>query len=323
MRNFYEPLLLGENPPDLTSLIIHRKTEQAEFDLLSSHLDLIDIDVQLAGLLQGGTYEILAANSLKNVSCLSKSLLPLSNKYDLVLIDCPPNFNLTVKSALFASDYYIIPTKLDYFSTLGVMTVRENIKSFKNVYSEYMNRLKNSDYNPLAVHLLGVVPMMVNVIKGTELQNIQKEYMNKLREKNFYIFQYVRNNNEMFGTELKDKKGHLKGAVLVSLKPVKDEKTGRINMVPEAGTERTVPARLVLIAAGFLGSEAYVAESFGVERDARTNILTGPGKYSATKEGIYAAGDVHRGQSLVVWAIAEGRAAAREVDKALMGYTNL
>ena len=226
MRNFYEPLLLGENPPDLTSLIIHRKTEQAEFDLLSSHLDLIDIDVQLAGLLQGGTYEILAANSLKNVSCLSKSLLPLSNKYDLVLIDCPPNFNLTVKSALFASDYYIIPTKLDYFSTLGVMTVRENIKSFKNVYSEYMNRLKNSDYNPLAVHLLGVVPMMVNVIKGTELQNIQKEYMNKLREKNFYIFQYVRNNNEMFGTELKDKKGHIVSAVIAYFR--KDKKTKEI-----------------------------------------------------------------------------------------------
>ena len=122
---------------------------------------------------------------------------------------------------------------------------------------------------------------------------------------------------------LKDKKGNLKGAVLVSLKPERDEKTGRISMMPVEGSERTVPARLVLIAAGFLGSEAYVAESFGVERDARTNIRTAPDGYEASRPGIYAAGDVRRGQSLVVWAISEGRAAARRVDEALMGYTNL
>ena len=96
-----------------------------------------------------------------------------------------------------------------------------------------------------------------------------------------------------------------------------------MKMVPMEGSERTVPAQLVLIAAGFLGSEAYVAESFGVERDARTNIKTRPGEYASSKEGIYAVGDMHRGQSLVVWAISEGRNAAREIDRALMGYTNL
>lgn len=122
---------------------------------------------------------------------------------------------------------------------------------------------------------------------------------------------------------IKDKKGCLKQAVLVSLMPKKDEKSGRMMMVPVEGTERTVSAQLVLIAAGFLGSERYVTEDFGVETDGRTNVKTAPGGHATTKAKVYTAGDMHRGQSLVVWAISEGRNAAREVDRALMGYTNL
>ncbi|MCR5418596.1 MAG: glutamate synthase subunit beta [Lachnospiraceae bacterium] len=122
---------------------------------------------------------------------------------------------------------------------------------------------------------------------------------------------------------IKDAKGHLKEVVLVSLEAKKDEKTGRMNMVPVEGTEKKVPADLVLIAAGFLGSQSYVTEAFGVETDQRTNVKTAAGKHASSKAGIYTAGDMHRGQSLVVWAIAEGRAAAAEVDFALMGYTNL
>lgn len=122
---------------------------------------------------------------------------------------------------------------------------------------------------------------------------------------------------------VKDKKGNLKEVVLVSLEAKRDEKTGRMNMVPVEGSERTVPAGLVLIAAGFLGSEKYVTDAFGVETDARTNVKTAGGKYATSKAKVFTAGDMHRGQSLVVWAIAEGRGAAKAVDEALMGYTNL
>ncbi|MCR5774771.1 MAG: glutamate synthase subunit beta [Lachnospiraceae bacterium] len=122
---------------------------------------------------------------------------------------------------------------------------------------------------------------------------------------------------------IKDKKGNLKEAVLVSLEPRKDNKTGRMSMVRVEGSERTVPAQLVLIAAGFLGSEKYVTEAFGVETDGRSNVKTAPDGFASSKSRVYAAGDIRRGQSLVVWAIAEGRRAARAVDEALMGYTNL
>ncbi len=122
---------------------------------------------------------------------------------------------------------------------------------------------------------------------------------------------------------VKDKKGAVCKAILVKLKPKKDEKTGRMTMSEVAGSEYTVDVELVLIAAGFLGSESYVTKAFGVETNERTNVKTAPGEYETNVKNVFAAGDMHRGQSLVVWAIREGREAAQKVDLSLMGYTNL
>ena len=121
----------------------------------------------------------------------------------------------------------------------------------------------------------------------------------------------------------KDKNGNVKKAVLVSLEPQKDKKTGRMQMVPVAGSEKVVDASLVLIAAGFTGSQKYVTDAFGVSVDARTNVATKEETYETNVPGVFAAGDVRRGQSLVVWAIQEGKQAAKAVDYSLMGYTNL
>ena len=122
---------------------------------------------------------------------------------------------------------------------------------------------------------------------------------------------------------VKDKKGNLCKAVLIKLESKTDGKTGRKMMVPVEGSEYTVDADLVLIAAGFLGSQDYVTKAFGVEVNERTNVKTEVGKYSTNVKDVFTAGDMHRGQSLVVWAIREGREVAREVDESLMGYTNL
>ena len=84
-----------------------------------------------------------------------------------------------------------------------------------------------------------------------------------------------------------------------------------------------IAADLVLIAAGFLGSESYVADAFKTELDPRTNVKTSNNGYETTTEHVFAAGDMRRGQSLVVWAIREGEEAARAIDRSLMGYTNL
>lgn len=122
---------------------------------------------------------------------------------------------------------------------------------------------------------------------------------------------------------LKDKNGNLSGLVTVKLESKKDEKTGRMAMVEVAGSEKKMEADLVLIAAGFLGTEKYLADAFGVSLNERTNVSTKSERYETNVKNVFTAGDMHRGQSLVVWAIREGREVAREVDESLMGYTNL
>lgn len=122
---------------------------------------------------------------------------------------------------------------------------------------------------------------------------------------------------------VKDKNGNLTGVITVQLESQKDEKTGRVNLVEKAGSEQKLEADLVLIAAGFLGTENYVADAFGVERNERNNVATLEKMYATNVKNVFAAGDVRRGQSLVVWAIREGREAAREMDESLMGYSYL
>ena len=122
---------------------------------------------------------------------------------------------------------------------------------------------------------------------------------------------------------LKDKDGRLKGVKIVRLTWEKDRATGRMTMKEAAGSEKTLEADIVLIAAGFLGSQKYVTDAFGVELDARTNVKTKPGAFGTSAENVFAAGDMHTGQSLVVKAIRQGRECAREVDESLMGYSNL
>lgn len=122
---------------------------------------------------------------------------------------------------------------------------------------------------------------------------------------------------------VKDKEGKLCKARLVKLESRRDEKTGRMMMAPVEGSETEVEVDVVLIAAGFLGTEKYVADAFKTECNARSSIKTSDGSYQTSAERVFAAGDVRRGQSLVVWAIKEGREAARQVDQSLMGYTNL
>lgn len=122
---------------------------------------------------------------------------------------------------------------------------------------------------------------------------------------------------------IKDDKGSVQKAKLVKLEPKKDEKTGRMNMVPIEGSETIIEAQLVLIAAGFLGSQKYVTDAFKVDLTPRTNVATKLDQYETSVPGVFTAGDMHRGQSLVVWAIREGRKAAEAVDASLMGYSNL
>jgi glutamate synthase (NADPH/NADH) small chain len=119
-----------------------------------------------------------------------------------------------------------------------------------------------------------------------------------------------------------DAQGKVKELVTVEIKWEKNDK-GQFVPKEQPGTEKTRPAQLVLLAMGFLGPEQALLKEINVETDARSNIKAEHEKYTTSIKGVFAAGDCRRGQSLVVWAINEGRGAARECDRYLMGATDL
>ncbi len=119
-----------------------------------------------------------------------------------------------------------------------------------------------------------------------------------------------------------DGNGHVKEALLVQ---IQWERSPHGQFVPREvpGSEQVRPVQLVLLAMGFLGPEQPLLEALGVERDARTNIKADYERYATNLKGVFTAGDCRRGQSLIVWAFNEGRGAARECDRYLMGHTSL
>ncbi|XP_065868059.1 glutamate synthase 1 [NADH], chloroplastic isoform X1 [Euphorbia lathyris] len=116
---------------------------------------------------------------------------------------------------------------------------------------------------------------------------------------------------------LGDENGNVKGLEVIRVQWEKDP-SGKFQLKEVEGSEEIIQADLVLLAMGFLGPEANVAEKLGLERDNRSNFKAEYGRFATNVEGVFAAGDCRRGQSLVVWAISEGRQTASEVDKYLM-----
>jgi glutamate synthase (NADPH/NADH) small chain len=119
-----------------------------------------------------------------------------------------------------------------------------------------------------------------------------------------------------------DGEGNVKAIHTVQVEWQRNEK-GQFIPQPVAGTEKVIPTQLVLLAMGFLGPEQPLLDDLGLEKDPRSNIKAEHGKFATSLAKVFAAGDCRRGQSLVVWAINEGRGAARECDRFLMGATDL
>lgn len=118
-----------------------------------------------------------------------------------------------------------------------------------------------------------------------------------------------------------DGHGNVAGVKTVQVQWTNDN--GKFSMQEVPGSEKTYPAQLVLLAMGFLGPEHYIAERLGIEVDPRSNYKAEHGRFETSIPGVFAAGDCRRGQSLVVWAINEGRGAARAIDQYLMGSSTL
>ena len=118
-----------------------------------------------------------------------------------------------------------------------------------------------------------------------------------------------------------DENGNLKSILIHDIEW--KQENGRFSPVEVPGSAREIPAQVAFLAMGFVGPEDVIAEELGLDRDNRSNIQAEYGRFLTNMDGVFAAGDMRRGQSLVVWAINEGRAVARECDRYLMGETSL
>ena len=210
-KNYFEAVIKGDFVlPSLRRYLIPLtnwdalKLGNEKFDLISSHLGLVDLDTELASMIIVNNDNIKASSSLKAFSYLRNGLAELQDEYDIAIIDCPPTFGVTVKNALFASDCYIIPAKLDYLSTLGIDHLEENISKLKQDCDGYIDILNNDNYERMKLSVLGIVPMMVNIVKGDEAVAAQREYLKAMHDNGYYIFHYVRNNSSVFGGAPKD-----------------------------------------------------------------------------------------------------------------------
>ena len=210
-KNYFEAVTNGDFViPSLSRYLIPLNTWDAlklgseKLDLISSHLDLIDLDIKLANMIIVTSEDMFASSSLRTFSHLKRSLAELQSDYDIALIDCPPTFNILVKNALFASDYYIIPAKLDYLSMLGIENLERNVNAFRITCKKFMDMRKEAQYKPLELSLLGIVPTMVNIVKGDDPIAAQQEYMKAFTDEGYYMFRYVRYNGSLFGSAPKE-----------------------------------------------------------------------------------------------------------------------
>jgi chromosome partitioning protein len=168
----------------VTPPLVNAQVEEygGRLDLIASHLKLIDIDLRLAARLGGGT--TLGESKRKFLDlhgCLARALRhDAFREYDLVLIDCAPNFGLVTKTAIVASDHVLVPAKADYLSTLGIQYLVGNCDDLVAEYNDYVNHGGRGDDRTIETRFLGVVFTMVKIYAGKPI-GTQQYYMEDVR----------------------------------------------------------------------------------------------------------------------------------------------
>ncbi len=178
----------------------HEITSSTGFlKLVASHLTLFEIDIELGGALSGASERQSQANFLRVLSRLRRALEQIPPwRFDVCIIDCPPAFNIITQTAVVACDYYIIPTKPDFLSTLGLETLLGHVQFLVNRYNLYAEK-SDGAYRPIAPVLAGVVFTMVS-FRSKEPYSAQRTYMDRVRnELGLPTFKnYVRENKTMY-----------------------------------------------------------------------------------------------------------------------------
>ena len=188
-------------PARLVGRLGNRK---GEVELIPSHLGLINVDLELAADLGGANLPQVKRNFLKVHRRLRDGLASIVDDYEVVLIDCPPNFNIVTKTAIVASDHVLVPAKPDYLSTLGIDYLIRSLSRLLEDYNEYASAIPGSD--DVAPRIMGVVFTMIQIY-GRQPIATQRQYVNQVKalkdeqDNPIPVFDaYIRENKSLFGT---------------------------------------------------------------------------------------------------------------------------
>ncbi|MBO9474702.1 ParA family protein [Shimia sp. R10_1] len=171
-------------------------------DAIYSHLALINVDLELATKLSGASLTQAKENFLKVHKRLADGLAGIQDKgYDVVLIDCPPNFNIVTKTAIVASDLILVPTRPDELSTLGIDYLVRSIDQLKLDFNDYANHSGGSIVEPIDPEILGVVFTMIQEYAGGPIQ-AQQVFMNRLSKSGYPpVFDaYIKRNDSLLSS---------------------------------------------------------------------------------------------------------------------------
>lgn len=184
IKNWFDCISQGNQTMPLSQLITRpkkvneffiKKNSKGVIDLISSHLGLINVDLELATLLGGANMNQTKRNYIKVHGKLRSEIHnAATDKYDIVLIDCPPNFNIVTKNALIASDKILVPAKPDYLSTLGIDYLHRSVVTLVSEFNEYAS--VDAKIEKIDPEFIGVVFTMIQIYAGGPI-SAQKQFI--------------------------------------------------------------------------------------------------------------------------------------------------
>ncbi|WML43821.1 AAA family ATPase [Neobacillus sp. PS3-40] len=208
IKHWYDDYLDYNIDTSLSNLIITPKeinnhltyfTQVGKVDLICSHLELINVDMELSSRLGGNTDRTIRNNYLRVVSRLKHKLEEIKNSYHYIIIDCPPNFNLVTQNGMVASDYYLIPAKPDYLSTIGIDTLIRHINTLTEKYNHYVSQTDNSHFPSINPVNLGVVFTMISYYREKPI-SAQYDYISIVKRNNRTLKNFLRENKTIFSS---------------------------------------------------------------------------------------------------------------------------
>ena len=205
IKNWFDNILNNKNN-NIDELVINdlyvNKFVKEPIGIIASHLGLFDVSLELSGKLKGRAQRTVSKNKLETVYLLKKGLEKIKDDYDIILIDCQPSFDLITQNAIVASDYYFIPTKFDYLSTIGVTSLEGHIDKLVKELNKIIDKYNFNGYK-VDPKPLGIVGNMVTISKGNDITNFNQGVLDDLKKGNIKVFDSrLRNNSEFM--DMKD-----------------------------------------------------------------------------------------------------------------------